>query len=284
MGEKTKGVRVMKFVKMEGLGNDFIVTHGLTEEEYNGVVQKVPRLCDRRKGIGADGIIIVLPFQSSDTDYRMRYFNADGGEAEMCGNGIRCFALYLNETGLSDKKEFAIETLAGVIKTKRVGEDVCVDMGAPVLDAEKIPAKKKSGQVIMEPIPIEKREFRITAVSMGNPHAVIYADKLSDDLVLGYGPKLENHPFFPKKTNVEFIKVLSEDEIEMRVYERGCGETMACGTGACAAVVAGVLNKKHNNKVTVHLLGGDLLIEWDGNPDHSVFMTGPAKVVFKGEY
>ena len=274
----------MKFVKMEGLGNDFIVTHGLTEEEHNTAINNASLLCDRRKGIGADGVIFILPAETEDADYRMSYFNADGGEAEMCGNGIRCFALYLNEMGLSDKKEFFVETLAGLIKTERIGDDIRVDMGAPVLDADKIPTKKADGQVIMEPIPVENREFRITAVSMGNPHAVIYADQLTDDLVLGFGPKLESHPFFPKKANIEFIKILSDDEIEMRVYERGCGETMACGTGACAAVVAGILNKKHSNKVTVHLLGGDLLIEWDGNPDHSVFMTGPANAVFKGEY
>ena len=274
----------MKFVKMEGLGNDFIVTHGLTEEKYNTAVNNVSLLCDRRKGIGADGVIFILPAETEYANYRMGFFNGDGGEAEMCGNGIRCFALYLNKMGLSDKKEFSIETLAGLIKTERIGDDIRVDMGAPVLDADKIPTKKAGGQVIMEPLPIENREFRITAVSMGNPHAVIYADQLTDDLVLGFGPKLESHPFFPKKANIEFIKILSDDEIEMRVYERGCGETMACGTGACAAVVAGILNKKHNKKVTVHLLGGDLLIEWDGNPDHSVFMTGPANVVFKGEY
>lgn len=274
----------MKFVKMEGLGNDFIVTHGLTDEEYNNAVNKIPLLCDRRKGIGADGVIFILPYETENADYRMSFFNSDGGEAEMCGNGIRCFALYLNEMGLSGKKIFSIETRAGIIKTERAGDNIRVDMGAPVLDAGKIPTKKKDGQVIMEPIPIENREFRITAVSMGNPHAVIYADQLTDDLILGYGPKLESHPFFPKKANIEFIKVLSDDEIEMRVYERGCGETMACGTGACAAVVAGILNKKHNNKVTVHLLGGDLSIEWDGNPNNSVYMTGPANVVYKGEY
>lgn len=279
-----QGVRVMKFVKMEGLSNDFIVTHGLKEEDYNNAVNKIALLCDRRRGIGADGIIFVLPAEAENADYRMEIFNSDGGEAEMCGNGIRCLALYLNEMGLSRKRKFSIETLAGIIKTERIDNEIRVNMGVPVFDAGRIPTKKAEGQVIMEPIPIENREFRITAVSMGNPHAVIYADQLTDDLVLGFGPTLESHPFFPTKANIEFIKVLSDHEIEMRVYERGCGETMACGTGACAAVAAGIINKKHNNKVTVHLLGGDLLVEWEGNTNSPVYMTGPANMVFRGEY
>ena len=274
----------MKFVKMEGLGNDFIVTHGLTDEQFNSAVKKVSHVCDRRRGIGADGVIFVLPAETSDTDYRMHFCNSDGSEAEMCGNGIRCFALYLNEMGLSNKETFSIETLAGIIKTERKGDQIRVDMGAPVLAAEKIPTVKTSGQVIMEPITVEDKKFHVTAVSMGNPHAVIFADSLTDKLVHNYGSRLESHPFFPKRVNVEFVKVLSDSKIEMRVFERGCGETMACGTGACAAAVAGIVNKKHGNKVTVHLLGGDLFIEWDGNIDHSVYMTGPANVVFRGEY
>ena len=274
----------MKFLKMEGLGNDFIVTHGLTDEEFNYAVKKVPLLCDRRKGIGSDGVIFVLPSVAENADYRMRFFNSNGEEAEMCGNGIRCFALYLNEMGISNKETFSIETLAGSLKTERKGDQIRVDMGAPVLDAEKIPTVKTGGVVIMEPVTVEDKEFHVTAVSMGNPHAVIFAGSLTDELVHNYGSRLECHPFFPKRVNVEFVKVLSDSEIEMRVFERGCGETMACGTGACAAVVAGILNKKHDNKVTVHLLGGDLFIEWDGNIDHSVYMSGPANVVFKGEY
>jgi diaminopimelate epimerase len=273
----------MKFVKMEGLGNDFIVTHGLTEEEFNSAVKKVSHLCDRRRGIGADGVIFIFPSATDEADYRMCFFNSNGEEAEMCGNGIRCFALYLNEMGLSDKEAFSIETLAGIIKTERKEDKIRVDMGAPVLSAEMIPTTKTEEQVVMEPIVVEDKEFHVTAVSMGNPHAVIFADSLTDELVHNYGSKLESHPFFPKRVNVEFVKVLSDGEIEMRVFERGCGETMACGTGACAAAVAGIMNKKHGNKITVHLLGGDLSIEWDGNIDHSVYMTGPANVVFKGE-
>ena len=273
----------MKFVKMEGLGNDFIVTHGLTEEEFNSAVGQVSLLCDRRRGIGADGVIFVLPSDTSGTDYRMRFFNSNGEEAEMCGNGIRCFALYLNEMDLSNKKTFSIETLAGIIKTERKGGQIRVDMGVPILSAEMIPTTKTDGQVVMEPITVEDKKFHVTTVSMGNPHAVIYVEKLTDELVHKYGSKLESHPFFPKRVNVEFVKVLSDSEIEMRVFERGCGETLACGTGACAAAVAGIINKKHGNKIAVHLLGGDLSIEWDSNIDHPVYMTGPANVVFKGE-
>ncbi len=237
---------------------------------------------DRRNGIGADGVIFILPAETETADYRMVIINSDGSEAEMCGNGIRCFALYANEMGLTDKNKLTIETPAGLIRTERNGDDIIVDMGTPVLEAEKIPTTKSEGRVIMEPVAAEDREFSVTAISMGNPHAVIYADVLNDELVLGYGAHLESHPLFPNKVNVEFVKVVSDVEIEMRVFERGCGETMACGTGACAAVVAGILNKKHGNRVVVHLRGGDLTVEWDGDPDHSVFMTGSAAIVYNG--
>jgi len=273
----------MKFLKMEGLGNDFILTHGLTKKEIPLIINQASFLCDRRKGIGADGVIMVLLSDAGDADFTMRIINSDGSEAEMCGNGIRCFMLYLNAMNLTDKKACTIHTLAGYIKAEITGDLISVDMGKPVLDAAKIPTIKTSGKIINAPIKAKDREFLITAVSMGNPHGVIYSDTLDDDLVLGYGPVLESHPFFPAKANIEFIHVISDKEIDMRVYERGCGETMACGTGACGAVVAGILNKKHGNKVTVHLKGGDLLIEWDGNTEHSVFMTGPAKIVFSGE-
>ena len=274
----------MKFAKMEGLGNDFIITHNCPEEEVYTIVKNIPNLCDRRKGIGADGIIFVLSTTAENSDFRMRIFNSDGSEAEMCGNGIRCFTVYLHEMNISRKQSFAIETNAGIIRTEFHEKKIRVDMGNPELKAELIPTSKSNQMVIMEPISIGDREFKITAVSMGNPHSIIYVDEITDDLVINYGSKIESHSFFPNRVNVEFIKVLSDSEIEMRVYERGCGETMACGTGACAAVVAGILNKRHGNKVTVHLRGGDLNIEWDGDSSHSVFMTGPAKLVFKGEY
>jgi diaminopimelate epimerase len=271
----------MNFIKMHGCGNDFILTHDVSEEEIAHLVERVPLLCDRHRGIGADGVILVLP--SAGADFRMRIFNADASEAEMCGNGVRCFARYLKLSGISAKERLTIETLAGPIQTEMKGDQVRVDMGAPILDPAKIPvAVSGPGPVLMHELRIKNRVLKFTAVSMGNPHAVIFTDDLSDDLVLGHGRLIEPHPLFPRKVNVEFIQVLNEREIRMRVFERGCGETAACGTGACAAVVAGVLNRRHGNVVTVHLNGGDLLVEWDGNPAHPVFMNGPAVDVFRG--
>jgi diaminopimelate epimerase len=274
----------MHFAKMEGLGNDFIVTHdtlGGDPALLDVIRRRAPFLCDRRFGIGADGVLCVLP--STRGAFLMRVFNADGSEAEMCGNGIRCFAVYVVKTGLSSGTVLTVETLRGVIATSRQGDDVRVDMGQPILDAARIPTTQATGRVVNHPIIIDGKEYRVTAVSMGNPHAVIYAGELTDDLVLGAGKRLESHPFFPKKVNVEFIKVLSDREIRMRVFERGCGETMACGTGACASVVSGVINHKHGNAVTVHLPGGDLQVEWDGNEARPVYMTGPAHWVYDGE-
>jgi|WetSurMetagenome_2_1015567.scaffolds.fasta_scaffold26626_4 diaminopimelate epimerase len=271
----------LKFVKMEGLANDFILTHGVSERSIELIRQQTVELCDRRRGIGADGVIFALP--SKKAHFKMRIFNSDGSEPEMCGNGIRCFALYLKKTGIWKKSRLWVETLAGIIQTEISYEKIKVNMGPPILEAPRIPVVKPSGHVIMEPIMVDGKKFKVTAVSMGNPHAIVYADELLDDLVLGIGKKLESHAFFPKKANIEFIKIISRKEIAMRVFERGCGETMACGTGACAAVVSGILNGKNDNKVTVHLLGGDLFIEWDGQPHHPVFMTGPARLVFKGE-
>jgi diaminopimelate epimerase len=270
-----------KFVKMEGLANDFVLMHGLGDRGIESIRKKIARLCDRRRGIGADGIIFALP--SKKAHFKMRIFNSDGSEPEMCGNGIRCFALYLKKAGLWKKAGLSVETLAGIIQTEISGDLIKVNMGPPILDAPRIPAAKPDGRVIMEPVLVNGKKFMVTAVSMGNPHAVVYTDELSDELVLGIGKKLESHPFFPKKANIEFIKIISRKEINMRVFERGCGETMACGTGACAAAVSGIINKKNDKKVTVHLLGGDLCIEWAGQSSDPVFMTGPAKIVFKGE-
>ncbi len=270
----------MRFAKLEGLSNDFIMIHEIAD--IPTLMRKAPLLCDRKRGVGADSIILVLPPTAQDADFQMRTLNADGSEAEMCGNGIRCLAVYVHQAGLTDKTALAVETRAGLRRTWRTGDRVRVDMGRPILDAAKIPTTKPSRRAIMESIAVDDRTFAVTAVSMGNPHAVIYANELTDALVLGYGPKIERHPFFPNRTNVEFIRVLSDSEIQMRVWERGCGETAACGTGACASVVAGVLNRMHGHTVTVHLAGGDLLVEWDGDPEHPVFMTGPARWVFAG--
>ncbi|MCZ7546727.1 MAG: diaminopimelate epimerase [Anaerolineae bacterium] len=272
----------MQFAKLEGLRNDFIVTHDLSEADIASLKRLAPQLCDRRRGIGADSILAVLPPAAGEADFVMRTINADGSEAEMCGNGIRCVAVYANRVGLTDRATLTVETPAGLIRTWRTGDQVRVDMGAPVLDAARIPTTQPGGRVVMAPLVVDGQTFAVTAVSMGNPHAVIYRDDLTDALVRGYGPKLERHPFFPNRTNVEFINVMSDTEIQMRVWERGCGETAACGTGACASVVAGILNGKHGPRVMVHLTGGDLLVEWDGDPAHAVFMTGPARWVFEG--
>jgi diaminopimelate epimerase len=271
----------MKFVKMEGLGNDFVVTHHVGAKKLAGMLPRIRALCDRRTGIGADGVILLLP--SSKADFRMRIFNADGSEAEMCGNGIRCCARYVDEQKLSAKKKLSFETGAGIIATERSGDMVRVNMGAPVLAAAQIPTAQKAGRVIRMPIRALDKMFEITTVSMGNPHAVIFTDSLTDDLVRRYGAALERDPFFPRRVNVEFAAVVSAGEARMRVWERGCGETRACGTGACAVAVAGVLTGRLSACTVIHLAGGDLTVEWDGNETQPVFMTGPARRVFDGD-
>jgi len=271
----------MDFIKMEGIGNDFIVTHHVSPDSVDAIVPRVAVLCDRRRGIGGDGVIFILP--SDKADFRMRIINSDGSEAEMCGNGIRCFAKYVAFEKLSNKKKLVVETLAGLIRTENVGHGLIrVDMGVPHLSASEVPCTISMEQVKMYPVDVLGKTFEVTAVSMGNPHAVIFTDKITDEQVLGAGPVLEKHPYFPKRTNVEFIEVLSRLETRMRVWERGCGETQACGTGACASVVAGILNGLHDNEVIVHLPGGDLQISWNGNPQDPVFMTGLAREVFRG--
>lgn len=271
----------LTFIKMQGLGNDFIVMHNDSVASIQPIIKQCVTLCDRRFGIGADGIIFILP--SKKADFQMRIFNSNGSEAEMCGNGIRCCSLYIKTMHLSNKQSLTFETGAGIISTELVNNGLIrVAMGSPILESSKIPTIKKSCQVIMHDLQVDCKSFKITAVSMGNPHAVVYVDEITDELVTFWGPKIEKHPFFPKKTNVEFIKVLSKNEIQMRVWERGCGETLCCGTGACASVVSGIVNNLHGNKVTVHLPGGDLLIEWDGKETSQVYMTGPAEIAFKG--
>lgn len=275
-----KSSNVLKFIKMEGIGNDFIITHSVDSKNVIDVAKHVSFLCDRRRGIGADGVIFVLP--SDTANFSMRIFNSDGSEAEMCGNGVRCFSLYVKLLKLSSLQYLSIQTLAGLIQTELVGDLIRVNMNTPRLDAIEIPVAQPAGKVVMKELRIKDSSFKITAVSMGNPHSVIFVDTLTDDLVNGFGPLIECHPFFPKKTNVEFVKVLSNNEIAIRVWERGCGETQACGTGACASVVAGIINKLHGKNVTVHLPGGDLEVEWQGNVSDPVYMTGPAHYVFSG--
>jgi diaminopimelate epimerase len=288
----------LRFIKVEGLGNDFVMLDCADVAQSDAVGSRAAALCDRRRGVGADGVICVLPAAAGGADFRMRIFNADGGEAEMCGNGVRCFGEYLRLTGRTAER-FVIETLAGPIEVENEGVSTAlndrggphggsyrVNMGAPRLlpdDIPVVPAEVTDKDFIMREIVALDKTFKVTAVSMGNPHAVIYAEDLSDELVLEAGPAIQRHPFFPKGVNVEFVHIISRDEVRMRVYERGCGETQACGTGACAAVVAGVVSGLGGNDVTVRLLGGDLRISWDGDRGHPVFMSGPARAVFHGE-
>jgi diaminopimelate epimerase len=286
------------FTKMHGIGNDFI----LIDCRENSSRIRVPatmakHLCHRRFGIGADQLLLL--YRSRIAHFKMRIFNADGSEVEMCGNGIRCLAKYIWDKKISRREILQIETLAGIMKPEKAGEMVKVDMGEPIFEPEKIPVKintkfkiqklktknknlksQISNMVIDYPLKIKDREFKITCVSMGNPHAVIMAKGVSDFPVAFYGPLIENHPIFPKRTNVEFVEVLNDSEIAMYVWERGAGETMACGTGASAVAVASHVKGLTGRTATVHLLGGDLFIEWA--PDNHIYMTGPAEKVFDG--
>ena len=262
---------------MHAIGNDFVLVdvREYPIEDPSGFAR---RACDRRFGIGADQVLILD--SSEKADLRMGIFNADGSEVEMCGNGIRAFAKYVWDRGLSDKDPLEVETLAGIIRPSRDGEMVRVDMGEPELDGRKIPVAL-DGQVVDHPLKIDDREFEITCVSMGNPHAVIYVDDVKGFPVERYGPVIERHGLFPNRINVEFVQKVSESEIRMRVWERGAGETLACGTGASASVVASIVKGLTSRSVIVHLPGGDLLIEW---PEKGrVYMTGPAAEVFEGE-
>ena len=276
------------FVKMQGLGNDFILIDCLSKplSDSSFLSNLAKKLCNRNFGIGADGLMLILP--SSKADLRMRIFNYDGSEAQMCGNGIRCFAKYAYENKLVSKNRFTVETLAGIIipelimVNKKVS-GIKVDTGIPKLRRREIPMiGEDSPTVIDETLKVNPEQtFKITCVSMGNPHCITFVNDVQSIPADEIGPKIENHPLFPEKTNVEFIQVLNKQEINFRVWERGVGETLACGTGACAALVAAVLNKKTDREATIHLPGGDLDIQWAD--DGHVYMTGPAELVFRGE-
>lgn len=274
----------MEFTKMHGLGNDFIVVAGEQKLPENAPELAV-ELCNRFFGIGADGLVYILP--STKADFMMRIINSDGSEAEQCGNAIRCVAKYLYDHGMIDKEEVTIQTIgAGAQKVQltveggKVGK-VRVDMGQPILKGLQVPTTVDADIVKDYPIETDGREFRFTAVSMGNPHCVIYVDDAVNFDLQTWGPKLEKHPLFPKKVNVEFVTVRSRDYADMRVWERGAGPTLACGTGACATLVSSVLNGLTDRRATVSLKGGDLFIEWD-EADNHVYMTGPAQEVFTG--
>lgn len=279
----------MKFTKMHGLGNDYIVINDTVEKvkDKAGLAQK---LCERRFSVGADGIIFVG--NSAKCDVQFQIFNPDGSEAEMCGNGMRCFAKYVYEKGTVKKTKFNVETLAGTIIPEvnvQKGQvvSVKVDMGKPILERSRIPMVGKEGRVLNEDFTLEGKKYKLSAVSMGNPHAIIFVDDVGRYPVGTIGPKIENHSLFPKRTNVEFVQVLSPEKIKLRVWERGAGETLACGTGACASVVAASLlgKVKRNSKVDVLLPGGKLevTVKYEGDEPVRVWMEGPAETVYEGE-
>ena len=273
----------MKFTKMHGLGNDYVYVNCF-EEKIDNPPALARFVSDRHFGIGSDGLIMINP--SKTADFEMEMYNADGSRGEMCGNGIRCVAKYVYDYGLTDKTQISVETLGGIKYLDLTIEDgkvslVKVDMGKPKLEADLIPIISEREQVIDEPIEVDGKEYHMTGVSMGNPHAVIYVDDVKGLDLEKIGPKFENHERFPKRINTEFVHCIDRQTVEMRVWERGSGETLACGTGACAVAVSSILNNLTDTQVTVKLLGGDLQIEWDREKDR-VFMTGPATVVFDG--
>ncbi len=274
----------MKFTKMQGIGNDYVYVNCL-EEKVDHPEELAKLVSDRHFGIGSDGLILIKP--SEVADFEMAMYNADGSRGEMCGNGIRCVAKYVYDRGLTDKTHISIETLAGIkyleltVEKGQVSQ-VRVDMGEPELLAEKIPVISQQEKVIDVPITAGEKGYRMTCVSMGNPHCVVFMEDVEHLEIEKIGPLFENHELFPKRINTEFVKVIDRKTLQMRVWERGSGETLACGTGACATAVAAMLNGFCEEEVQIHLLGGDLTIEWNKESNH-VFMTGPAEIVFDGE-
>lgn len=271
---------LLKFTKMHGCGNDFMVLD-LVSQYVKLKPHLIPKWADRHFGIGFDQLLIVEPPQSPEADFRYRIFNADGSEVEQCGNGARCFALFVLDKKLTIKKDLVVETQGGIIELHVTDNgQVTVDMGVPVLEPEKIPFVAEK-QATTYTIDVNGQQLELSAVSMGNPHGVTLVDNVDTANVETLGPSLESHPRFPQRTNAGFMQVISRNEIRLRVYERGAGETLACGTGACAAVVAGRLRGLLDETVTVHLPGGDLSISWPGE-GQPVRMTGPCKKVFEG--
>lgn len=277
----------MKFTKMHGCGNDYVYINGAVEiVPEQDKPELVRKMSDRHFGVGSDGVIFINP--STEADFEMEMWNADGTRAEMCGNGIRCVAKYVYDNGLTDQTSISIIS-AGKIKyldlTILDGKVsmVKVNMGSPILEPALVPVVSDKEQVVDEPITVQDKEYHMTCVSMGNPHAVIFVDEVQNMELEKIGPDFENHKCFPKRTNTEFVKIVDRNHVEMRVWERGTGETLACGTGCCATAVACVLNGLTDEKVTVKLLGGELSIEWD-RKENVVYMTGPAETVFEGDW
>jgi diaminopimelate epimerase len=275
----------MKFTKMHGIGNDYVYINCF-EEKVEKPEELVKFISNRHFGVGSDGLVLILP--SSDADFRMRMFNPDGSEAQMCGNAIRCVGKYVYDNNMTGKKTLSIETLAGIKVLELITDNnnkvamVKVDMGEPILNARDIPVDSDIGLFVNQPLQDLGKEYRVTCVSMGNPHAVIYVENVSGFPVEKVGPEIEKHPLFPERINAEFVEVINAKRLKMRVWERGTGETMACGTGACAVLVASSLTGVSERKATVELLGGNLDIEWNES-NNRVYMTGPAALVFTGE-
>ena len=276
----------MKFTKMHGIGNDYVYVSTFDQAMPADPAALAREVSSRHFGIGSDGLILITPSQVADA--RMRMFNADGSESEMCGNGVRCVAKYVYDHGVAQKSQLSIETGRGVLaldlevasgKVKQVR----VNMGVPILRGEDIPTLLTGNPPLDVPLTLSGQEFRLTAVSMGNPHAIIFTDNIEQFPVETLGPIIERDPAFPRRVNVHFVEVLGRGEVRMRTWERGSGITLACGTGACAVCVAGVLSERTDRKILAHLPGGDLILEWSAN-DASVFMTGPATEVFSGEW
>ena len=276
----------MRFTKMHGAGNDYVYINCFDEPTPADIPSTAIAISDRHTGVGGDGLVLIGPSEVADA--RMRMFNADGSESEMCGNAIRCVAKYVSDRGIARKPELKIETGRGILTMQLFTgaggkvEQVTVNMGAPILESARIPTTLPGDPPTNAKLDVAGMSIDVTCVSMGNPHCVTFVDEVNDDWVLRVGPQIERHPAFPRRVNAEFIQVVSRDEFIMRVWERGSGETRACGTGACASAVAGVLTGRTNRTVTAHLRGGDLKLEWSASGD--VFMTGPATEVFSGEW
>lgn len=274
----------MKFTKMHGCGNDYVYVNCF-EETVKDPEEAAKIVSDRHYGIGSDGLILICP--SDKADFRMAMYNLDGSEGKMCGNGVRCIAKYVYDHHLTDKTRISLETLGGIkyldlnIKNGKV-ETVVVDMGEPVLTPEDIPVAVSGDRAVNIPLEVDGKVWYMTCISMGNPHAVVFVDNTKDLDLEKIGPKFEKHPIFPEQVNTEFVHVIDRHTVDMRVWERGSGETLACGTGACATAMACILNHMTDDEVLIHLLGGDLLIRYDRETNH-IFMTGPAAEVFSGE-
>ena len=276
----------MKFTKMQGIGNDYVYVNCF-QEHIPDPAALSKRISDRHFGVGSDGLILICP--SDIADFQMVMYNADGSRSQMCGNGIRCVGKYVHDKGLTNKTTVTVETLAGAktlelhLREDGTVETVTVDMGAPILTPKDIPVVGSGDRFIEQPLTVDGKQWMVTAVSMGNPHAIVYVPSTDALDLPAIGPAFESHPAFPQRTNTEFLEVLDRHTIQMRVWERGSGETLACGTGACASLVASVLTGRTDRQATLKLLGGDLEILWDKDSDH-VFMTGPADFVFDGDY